>query len=465
MKMKILAYAAALSSLSLPVAASTFHLVVPLNRAVTPAPAPDPTTPPSITVSLVGAALPKAVVSQAYSESLRPYLSVTGDASFDPAVARWSVVAGALPAGLTLDPITGVLSGTPTASTATPANFTVRATYKGKDGQSAYSLAVDLHLEVSLAGATLPNATVNKAYNESLRTHLAVVGDPAYAPEAVRWSLAEGTLPAGLALDAATGAVAGTPTAKTTAPVSFKVQADYKGTTAIGTYQVEALNAAIQNFGAYRAWADGQVAKSCLDYRNPGAGYEYSGATGDGIYRVQPAGQPAGNVYCDMTRDGGGWTLVARIRAGSMGHKNTAAVGSLTSPAQAAVAKLSDAYINALTSEMYLVRMDTYGTKVYFKADKPFIATSTANANLPAKLNLANAWTPPLASPSAGSAGLNTWSDSLGKHQLTKTGSAIGEGLIYTHATCTTCYGVSGGSSSGGFAWAGPGDSGTMWVR
>lgn len=460
MKLKLLAYAAALGAISLPVAASsTFHLVVPLNRVASPAPADQ------IVVSLAGTALPKGMVSQAYSESLRPYLSVTGDTAFDPAAARWSVVAGALPAGLTLDPTTGVLSGTPQASTATPASFTVRATYKGKDGQSDYSLEVDLHLEVSLAGATLPTAMVNKAYNESLRTHLSVEGDPSYDPAVARWSLAEGTLPAGLALDAATGAVAGTPTAKTTAPVSFKVQADYKGTTAIGAYQVEVLNAAIQNFGAYRAWSNGQLAKSCLDYRNPSAGYEYSGATGDGLYRVQPAGQPAGNVYCDMTRDGGGWTLVARIRAGSMGHKNTAAVGTLTSPAQTTVAKLSDAYINALTSEMYLVRMDAYGTKVYFKADKPFIATSTANANLPAKLNLANSWTAPLASPSAGSAGLNTWSDSLGKHQLAKTGSAIGEGLLYTHATCTTCYGLSGGSSSGGFAWAGPGDSGTMWVR
>ena len=50
---------------------------------------------------------------------------------------------------------------------------------------------------------------------------------------------------------------------------------------------------------------DCNVYKSCLD------GYVRGGARSNGIYRLQPAvGGATSNVYCDMTTDNGGWTLV-----------------------------------------------------------------------------------------------------------------------------------------------------------
>lgn len=119
-------------------AASTFHLVVPLGARTK---APDPVE--AITVSLASAALPKAKVNQTYSESLRPYLSVTGDAAFEPAAARWSLAEGTLPAGLALDEATGAVAGTPTAKTTSPASFTVLATYKGSDGLGVYTIEVE----------------------------------------------------------------------------------------------------------------------------------------------------------------------------------------------------------------------------------------------------------------------------------------------------------------------------------
>lgn len=232
--------AVALGAFAVPAfAAQKFFLVVPLK-----APAQAPVE--SIAVSLTGSALPSAKVGQAYSESLRPYLQVTGDASYDASSARWSIVTGALPDGLSLDAVTGMVTGTPTAATTTPASFTVQVSYKAKDGQAVYNVDVAANIVVTLAGAELPKATINKPYNESLRAKLSVTGDAAFDIEATRWTVAEGTLPAGLALDETTGAVAGTPTAKTSSPASFTVLATYKGADGQAIYTIEVGGQVIQ---------------------------------------------------------------------------------------------------------------------------------------------------------------------------------------------------------------------------
>ncbi|MBN9461715.1 MAG: putative Ig domain-containing protein [Burkholderiales bacterium] len=82
---------------------------------------------PTITTT----ALPAGTVGAAYSQTL----AASGDAPI-----TWSIQAGALPAGLTLNASTGVISGTPTGSGSFA--FTVRATNTAGFAQQALSLSV-----------------------------------------------------------------------------------------------------------------------------------------------------------------------------------------------------------------------------------------------------------------------------------------------------------------------------------
>lgn len=115
---------------------------------------------------------------------------------------NWAVTVGSLPNGMTLDSGTGQLGGIPT----TPGtyNFTARVTDAG--GQQAsqnYTLVVRSTLTITTAA--LPDGTIGTAYSQQL----AATG----GAQPFTWSITQGTLPGGLTLNPATGAVTGTPNA------------------------------------------------------------------------------------------------------------------------------------------------------------------------------------------------------------------------------------------------------------
>ncbi|MBE7184515.1 MAG: autotransporter domain-containing protein [Methylobacterium mesophilicum] len=168
-------------------------------------------------------AVPAATGGQSYSQSLT--------ASGGTAPYSYAVTAGALPVGITLSP-TGTLSGTPTVQGSF--TFTVTALDSSTGGpnpggayvgSAAYTLSVNAPTIV-VAPETLPAGTVAATYSQTLT---ASGGTGTYT-----YSIANGTLPAGLAL-AADGTLAGTPTAG--GAFGFTVQAaDGNGFTGTRAY-------------------------------------------------------------------------------------------------------------------------------------------------------------------------------------------------------------------------------------
>jgi large repetitive protein len=124
-------------------------------------------------------------------------LTATGAGAF-----TWSVASGVLPAGLTLSS-SGLLAGTPT--TAAPAtSFVVLAKDSTSDRSDTKTLSLEILAPLAATVGSAPAAEVGIDFGGITPT--ATGGKGPYAWSAVG-------LPAGLTLDPATGAIAGTPTA------------------------------------------------------------------------------------------------------------------------------------------------------------------------------------------------------------------------------------------------------------
>jgi hypothetical protein len=111
-------------------------------------------------------------------------------------------VSPALPAGLSLDPVAGTISGTPTAATA-QASYTVTATNAG--GSTTATLQITVN-PVAPSNLAYPQTTIAATVGQAIASDT-----PTVTGTVSSYSVSPG-LPAGLNLDPSTGILSGTPT-------------------------------------------------------------------------------------------------------------------------------------------------------------------------------------------------------------------------------------------------------------
>ena len=151
--------------------------------------------------------LPNGTVGTAYTQTL----AATGGTP----PYTWSVSAGTLPAGLTLNTTTGVISGTP--SVASSSSFTVKVQDTlGATATQPLSIVVNPSAApLTISTTTLSSGTVGTTYSQTLA---ATGGTAPYT-----WSVSTGTLPAGLTLNTTTGVISGTPSVAGSSSFTLKV--------------------------------------------------------------------------------------------------------------------------------------------------------------------------------------------------------------------------------------------------
>ncbi len=195
-----------------PTASGTFILTVQINDSSGLTATRQFTFSVSTGLSVLTTTLPNGSVGTVY-----PTQNLSAGGGQPP--YRWTIPTGKLPPGLTLDGVFGRISGTPTANGNYPFTITVTDN-QSNTATGNLSITVGAGVTITISPATLTAGTVGTVYSQSLT---ASGGTAPYAWTLVSTPNGASTLPPGLTLNGATGAITGTPT--TAGTYTFTVQA------------------------------------------------------------------------------------------------------------------------------------------------------------------------------------------------------------------------------------------------
>jgi N-acetylneuraminic acid mutarotase len=145
-----------------------------------------------VTLSIDTVSLADTTVSANYSQTVQASNGTTPFA--------WSIFSGSLPTGLSLDSLTGEISGNATGSGTF--NFTVEVT-DANSQTDTQDLSIVVNEAPDITTTSLSSATITGSYSKILQ----VSG----GASPFTWSLASGSLPSGMSLSLA-GVLSGTPT-------------------------------------------------------------------------------------------------------------------------------------------------------------------------------------------------------------------------------------------------------------
>ncbi|HTS04021.1 MAG TPA: putative Ig domain-containing protein [Candidatus Eisenbacteria bacterium] len=232
-----------------------------------------------------------ATVGTAYTASLQ---ATGGTAPY-----TWTLKSGALPAGISLSS-DGSISGTPSAA-GTAGSLVFQVTDASSNSASSGNLSLKVNPEAApvVQTAVLNDGNVGVAYSTALT---ATGGTKPYT-----WSIKSGSLPAGLALDAATGAITGTPTASGTSALVFSVSDFYNTVGLSGSLSVK-IDSVVQ------------VTTTSLPSGTEGAAYTSSltATGGSGVYAwsLKSGTLPAGLSLNASTGEISGTPTAASIFSG-----------------------------------------------------------------------------------------------------------------------------------------------------